>query len=59
MILKVTVAKNGADIFSVNIEVRDQNELSTGVKVALDEFHRVNPKTSLLDGKVQIKIDRA
>jgi hypothetical protein len=59
MILKVTVLKDGADIFSVNIEVRQPGELSTGVKAALDEFHRVSPQTPLLDGDLQIKLDKA
>jgi hypothetical protein len=59
MILKVTVFKDGADIFSVNIEVRQPGELSTGVKAALDEFHRVSPQTPLLDGDLQIKLDKA
>ena len=35
------------------------SELSTGVKAALDEFHRVSPKTSLLEGDLQIKLDKA
>jgi hypothetical protein len=59
MILKVTVFKDGADIFSVNIDVRQPSELSTGVKAALDEFHRVQPKTPVLDGDLQIKLDKA
>jgi hypothetical protein len=59
MILKVTVLKGGADIFSVNIDVRKPADLSTGVKAALDELHRVNPKTSLLDGNIQIKLEKA
>jgi hypothetical protein len=59
MILKVTVLKGSVDIFSVNIDVRQPSELSTGVKAALDEFRRVNPKTSLLDGDIQIKLDKA
>jgi hypothetical protein len=59
MILKVTVLKDGADIFSVNIEVRQPGELSTGVKAALDEFRRVSPHTPLLDGGIQIKLDKA
>lgn len=59
MILKVTVLKSGADVFSVDIEVRQPSELSTGVKAALDEFHRVSPKTPLLDGDIQIKLDKA
>jgi hypothetical protein len=50
MILKVTVLKGSVDIFSVNIDVRQPSELSTGVKATLDEFRRVSPKTSLLDG---------
>ena len=41
MILKVTVLKNGADIFSVNIDVGKPSELSTGVKAALDELHKI------------------
>jgi hypothetical protein len=44
MILKVTVLKGSVDIFSVNIDVRQPSELSTGVKAALDEFRRVSPK---------------
>jgi hypothetical protein len=44
MILKVTVLKGSVDIFSVNIDVRQPRELSTGVKAALDEFRRVSPK---------------
>jgi hypothetical protein len=59
MILKVTVLKGNVDIFSVNIDVRQPIELSTGVKAALDEFRRVGPKTSLLDGDIQIKLDKA
>jgi hypothetical protein len=59
MILNVTVVKSGVDVFSVNIDVRQQSELSTGVKAALDEFHRVSPKTPLLDGDIQIKLDKA
>ena len=59
MILKVTVLKSGVDVFSVDIDVRQPNELSTGVKAALDEFHRVSPKTPLLDGDIQIKLDKA
>jgi len=59
MILKVTVLKSGVDVFSVNINVGQPSELSTGVKAALDEFHRVNPKTSLLDGNIQVKLDKA
>ncbi len=59
MILKVTVFKDGADIFSVNIDVRQPAELSTGVKAALDEFHRVQPQTPLLDGDLQIKLGKA
>jgi hypothetical protein len=55
MILNVTVVKSGVDVFSVNIDVRQQSELSTGVKAALDEFHR----TPLLDGDIQIKLDKA
>ena len=37
MILKVTVLKQGVDIFSVDIDVRQPADLSTGVKAALDE----------------------
>jgi hypothetical protein len=59
MILKVTVLRSGVDVFSVNINVGQPSELSTGVKAALDELHRVNPKTSLLDGNIQIKLDKA
>jgi len=59
MILKVTVQKGGAHIFSVNIDVRKPGELSAGVKAALDELHRVSPKTSLLDGDIQVKLERA
>jgi hypothetical protein len=59
MILKVTVMKKGADIFSVNIDVGRPSELSTGIKAALDELHRVNPKASLLDGDLQIRLDKA
>ena len=59
MILKVTVLKDGNDIFSVNINVQQPSELSTGVKAALDEFHRVSPQTPLLDGDLQIKLDKA
>ena len=59
MILKVPVLKGNVDIFSVNIDVRQPSELSTGVKAALDEFRRVSPKTSLLDGDIQIKLDKA
>lgn len=59
MILKVTVLKQGVDIFSVDIDVRQPADLSTGVKAALDEFHRVSPKTPLLDGDIQIKLDKA
>jgi hypothetical protein len=44
MILKVTVLKNEVDVFSVDIDVRQPGELSTGVKAALDEFHRVSPR---------------
>ena len=58
MILKVTVLKQGVDIFSVDIDVRQPADLSTGVKAALDEFHRVSPKTPLLDGDIQIKLDK-
>jgi hypothetical protein len=59
MILKVTVQKSGVDVFYVDINVGQPSELSTGVKAALDEFHRVRPKTSLLDGDIQIKLDKA
>ena len=59
MILKVTVFKSGVDVFSVDINVRQPSELSTGVKAALDEFHRVSPKTPLLEGDLQIKLDQA
>jgi hypothetical protein len=59
MILKVTVLKSGVDVFSVDIDVRQPSELSTGLKAALDEFHRVSPKTPLLDGDIQIKLDKA
>jgi hypothetical protein len=59
MILKVTVLKSGVDVFSVNIDGREQAELSTGVKAALDEFHRLSPKTKLLGGDIQIKLDKA
>lgn len=59
MILKVTVLKNGVDIFSVDIDVKQPSELSAGVKAALDEFHRVSPKTPVLDGGLQIQIDKA
>ena len=59
MILKVTVLKGIVDIFSVNIDVRQPSELSTGVKAALDDFRRVSPKTSVLDGDIQIKLDKA
>jgi hypothetical protein len=58
MILKVMVLKSGDDIFSVHIDVRDQTELSTGVKAALDEFQRLSPKTKLLGGDIQIKLDK-
>lgn len=59
MILRVTVLKGGADIFSVNIDVRKPDELSTGVKAALDEFHRLKPKTPLLDGDIQVRLEKA
>ncbi len=59
MILKVTVFKSGVDVFSVDINVQQSNELSSGVKAALDEFHRVSPKTSLVDGDLQIRLDKA
>ena len=58
MILKLTVLKSGGDVFSVHIDVRDQTELSTGVKAALDEFLRLSPKTKLLGGDVLIKLDK-
>ncbi len=58
MILKVTVLKSGDDVFSVHIDVRDQTELSTGVKAALDEFQRLSPKTKLLGGDILIKLDK-
>ena len=58
MILKVTVLKSGDDVFSVHIDVRDQTELSTGVKAALDEFQRLSPKTKLLGGEILIKLDK-
>ena len=58
MILKVTVFKSGVDVFSVDINVRQPSELSIGVKAALDEFHRVSPKTPLLEGDLQIKLDK-
>jgi hypothetical protein len=59
MILKVTVFKDGNDVFSVDINVQQPSELSTGVKAALDEFYRVSPHTQLLDGNIQIKLDKA
>ena len=59
MILRVTVLKSGDDIFSVDIDVRQPSELSTGVKAALDELHRVNPKIPLLEGDIQIKLEKA
>lgn len=59
MILKVTVLKSGVEVFSVDIDVGQPGELSTGVKAALDEFHRVSPKTPVLDGDIQIKLDKA
>ena len=58
MILKVTVLRSGADVFSVHIDVRDQTELSTGVKAALDEFQRLSPKTKLLGGDILIMLDK-
>jgi|GEM_PF-1315192 hypothetical protein len=58
MILKLTVLKNGDDVFSVHIDVRDQTELSTGVKAALDEFQRLSPKTKLLGGDILILLDK-
>jgi hypothetical protein len=57
MILRVTVLKSGVDIFSVDIDVRHPSGLSTGVKAALEELHRVNPQTPLLEGDIQIKLD--
>jgi hypothetical protein len=59
MILKVTVRKGINDIFSVNVDVRKPAELSTGIKAALDELQRVSPKTSLMDGDIQIKVEKA
>ncbi|HUI20374.1 MAG TPA: hypothetical protein VLZ74_04950 [Methylocella sp.] len=59
MILKVTVLQKGVDIFSVDIDVRQPGELSTGVKAALDELHRVKPNIPLLDGDLQIKLSKA
>jgi hypothetical protein len=59
MILKVTVLQKGVDIFSVNIDVRHPGELSTGVKAALDELHRVRPNLPLLDGDLQIQLTKA
>ena len=59
MILKVTVLKGGVDVFTAHIDVGQPSELSKGVKAALDEFHRVSPKTPLLDGDIQIKLDKA
>ena len=59
MILKVTVLKCGANVFSVDIDVPHPGDLSSGVKAALDEFHRVSPQTSFLDGDIQIKLDKA
>ncbi len=59
MILKVTVLKHGSDIFSVNVDVRKPAELSTGVKAALDELQRVSPNISLMDGDIQIKLEKA
>ena len=38
MILKVTILKNEDDIFSVNIDVRQPSELSTGVKAPSTSF---------------------
>jgi len=59
MILKVTVRKGSSDVFSVNVDVRKPAQLSTGVKAALDELHRVSPNTSLMDGDIQIKVEKA
>jgi len=59
MILKVTVQKRGSDVFSVNVDVRKPSEVSTGIKAALDELHRVSPNTSLMDGDLQIKLEKA
>jgi hypothetical protein len=59
MILRVTVLKSGVDIFSVDIDVRHPSEMSTGVKVALDELRRVNPQTPLLEGDIQLMLDKA
>jgi hypothetical protein len=58
MILKVTVLRSGNDVFSVHIDVRDQTELSTGVKAALDECQRLSPKTKLMGGDILIKLDK-
>ena len=41
------------------MDVRRPIDLSTSVKAALDEFRRVSPKTSLLDGDIDIKLDKA
>jgi hypothetical protein len=59
MIFTVTVFKKGKKVFAVDINVGQPGELSTGVKAALDEFHRVSPETSLLDGDLEIKLDKA
>jgi len=58
-ILKVTVLKQGVDVFSVNIDVPKSGDLSTGVKAALDEFHRTNPHIPVLDGHIEIKLEKA
>jgi hypothetical protein len=58
LIVKVTVLKNGVDIFLVEIDVQLPSDISTGVKAALDEFRRVSPNTSLLDGDVDIKLNK-
>ena len=59
MIFKVTVFKGGSEVFSVNINVAHLGEFSTGVKAAVDEFHRLKPQTSLTDGDLNIKIEKA
>ena len=58
-ILKVTVLKQGVDVFSVNIDVPKPGDLSTGVKAALDEFRRTNPHISVLDGDLVVKLEKA
>jgi hypothetical protein len=58
MILKVTVFKSGTDIFSIHIDVRDASELGTGVKAALDELRRLKPQTPLLEGDIQVRIEK-